>query len=135
MLSGTILDGATPANATIDKTHAFLSAGNRSPLNDGMIKKIPYALSRWFEAFARPCCCGDHHVGPVTKMLGERMCIVSKRSFDIPIFFNYAIADGLYKLLFTDKTGFIKTVKPKQSSSSASASWSEQRHLKLKKFQ
>jgi len=47
------------------------------------------------------------------KMLVERVYIVSKRFFGIPTFFNYAIADGLYKLLFSDKIGFNKTVKPK----------------------
>ncbi len=49
------------------------------------------------------------------KMLVERVYIVSKRFFGVPTFFNYAIADGLYNLLFTDKTGVNnvpKTRKP-----------------------
>jgi hypothetical protein len=43
------------------------------------------------------------------KMLTERIYLVSKRFFGVPTFFNYAIADGLYNLLFPDKTG-IKTI-------------------------
>lgn len=39
------------------------------------------------------------------KILVERIFIVSKRFFGIPSFFNYAIADGLYNLLFPDKIG------------------------------
>lgn len=38
-------------------------------------------------------------------MLVERIYLVSKRFFGVPTFFNYAIADGLYNLLFPDKTG------------------------------
>jgi hypothetical protein len=38
------------------------------------------------------------------KMLVERIFIVSKRFFGVPSFFNYAIADGIYNLLFLDKT-------------------------------
>ena len=37
------------------------------------------------------------------KMLVERIYLVSKRFFGVPTFFNYAIADGLYNLLFPDK--------------------------------
>ncbi len=44
-------------------------------------------------------------------MLVERVYLVSKRFFGIPTFFNYAIADGLYKLLFPDKTGINKEAK------------------------
>jgi hypothetical protein len=39
------------------------------------------------------------------KILVERIFLVSKRFFAVPTFFNYAIADGLYNLLFPDKTG------------------------------
>jgi hypothetical protein len=46
-------------------------------------------------------------------MLVERVYIVFKRFFGIPTFFNYAIADGLYKLLFPDKTGINKEAKRK----------------------
>jgi len=38
-------------------------------------------------------------------MLVERIYLISKRFFGVPTFFNYAIADGLYNLLFPDKTG------------------------------
>lgn len=38
------------------------------------------------------------------KMLVERIFLVSKRFFGVPSFFNYAIADGIYNLLFPDKT-------------------------------
>lgn len=38
------------------------------------------------------------------KMLVERIFIVSKRFFGIPSFFNYAIADGIFNLLYPDKT-------------------------------
>jgi hypothetical protein len=49
------------------------------------------------------------------KMLVERIYLVSKRFFGVPTFFNYAIADGLYNLLFPDKTGIngvVRTKKP-----------------------
>jgi len=39
------------------------------------------------------------------KVLVERVYLVSKRFFGVPTFSNYAIADGLYNLLFPDKTG------------------------------
>ena len=38
------------------------------------------------------------------KMLVERIFLVSKRFFGVPSFFNYAIADGIYNLLFPDKS-------------------------------
>jgi len=37
------------------------------------------------------------------KLLVERVFLVSKRFFGVPSFFNYAIADGIYNLLFPDK--------------------------------
>ena len=46
------------------------------------------------------------------KLLVERIFLVSKRFFVVPSFFNYAIADGLYNLLFPDKTG-LKTKRDK----------------------
>ena len=46
------------------------------------------------------------------KLLVERIFLVSKRFFGVPSFFNYAIADGLYNLLFPDKTG-LKAIKGK----------------------
>jgi hypothetical protein len=48
------------------------------------------------------------------KMLVERIYLVSKRFFGVPTFFNYAIADGLYNLLFPDKTGI--KIAPKNKS-------------------
>jgi hypothetical protein len=39
------------------------------------------------------------------KLLVERIFLISKRFFGVPSFFNYAIADGLYNLLFPDKRG------------------------------
>ena len=39
------------------------------------------------------------------KMLVERIFLVSKRFFGVPSFFNYAIADGIFNLLYPDKTG------------------------------
>ena len=39
------------------------------------------------------------------KIMVERIYIFSKRFFAVPSFNNYAIADGLYNLLFPDKTG------------------------------
>jgi hypothetical protein len=47
------------------------------------------------------------------KMLMERIYLVSKRFFGVPTFFNYAIADGLYNLLFPDKTGIKMSPKTK----------------------
>ena len=38
------------------------------------------------------------------KMLVERIFIVSKRFFGVLSFFNYAIADGIFDLLYPDKT-------------------------------
>jgi hypothetical protein len=48
------------------------------------------------------------------KMLVERVYLVSKRFFGVPTFFNYAIADGLYNLLFADKTGVNNVLKAKK---------------------
>jgi hypothetical protein len=45
------------------------------------------------------------------KMLVERIFLVSKRFFGVPSFFNYAIADGIYNLLFPDKTA-LHGIKP-----------------------
>lgn len=45
------------------------------------------------------------------KMLVERIFLVSKRFFGVPSFFNYAIADGIYNLLFPDKTA-LQGIKP-----------------------
>jgi len=38
-------------------------------------------------------------------VLVERVFLLSKRFFGVPSFFNYAIADGIFNLLFPDKTG------------------------------
>ncbi|GAB4544289.1 MAG: hypothetical protein Fur0020_13690 [Thermodesulfovibrionia bacterium] len=38
------------------------------------------------------------------KMLVERIFLVSKRFFGVPSFFNYAVAEGIFNLLFPDKT-------------------------------
>ena len=38
------------------------------------------------------------------KMPVERIFLVSKRFLGVPSFFNYAIADGIYNLLYPDKT-------------------------------
>ncbi len=46
------------------------------------------------------------------KMLVERIFIVSKRFFGVPSFFNYAIADGIFNLLYPDKTA-LRGIKPK----------------------
>jgi hypothetical protein len=48
------------------------------------------------------------------KMLVERIYLVSKRFFGVPTFFNYAIADGLYNLLFPDKTGIHDALRSKK---------------------
>jgi hypothetical protein len=48
------------------------------------------------------------------KMLVKRIYLVSKRFFGVPTFFNYAIADGLYNLLFPDKTGIKEAPKAKK---------------------
>lgn len=48
------------------------------------------------------------------KLMVERIFIVSKRFFGIPTFFNYAIADGIYNLLFPDKTGLYLKHKKKE---------------------
>jgi hypothetical protein len=38
------------------------------------------------------------------KMLVERIFIVSKRFLGVPSFFNFAIADGIFNLLYPGKT-------------------------------
>ncbi|MEW6420013.1 MAG: hypothetical protein AB1480_18175 [Nitrospirota bacterium] len=38
------------------------------------------------------------------KLLIERIFLVSKRFFGVPSFFNYAVADGIFNLLYPDKT-------------------------------
>jgi len=48
------------------------------------------------------------------KMLVERIYLVSKRFFGVPTFFNCAITDGLYNLLFADKTGVDNALKAKK---------------------
>ena len=48
------------------------------------------------------------------KMLMERIYLVSKRFFGVPTFFNYAVADGLYNLLFPDKMGISEIAKAKK---------------------
>ena len=48
------------------------------------------------------------------KVLIQRIYLVSKRFFGVPTFFNYAIADGLYNLLFPDKTGIKKLARTKK---------------------
>jgi hypothetical protein len=45
------------------------------------------------------------------KLLVERIFIVSKRFLGVPSFFNYAIADGIYNLLYPDKTA-LRGIKP-----------------------
>jgi hypothetical protein len=45
------------------------------------------------------------------KLLVERIFLVSKRFFGVPSFFNYAIADGIFNLLYPDKTA-LKGIKP-----------------------
>lgn len=44
------------------------------------------------------------------KMLIERIFLISKRFFGVPSFFNYAIADGIFNLLYPDKTA-LKGIK------------------------
>jgi len=44
------------------------------------------------------------------KMLIERIFLVSKRFFGVPSFFNYAIADSIFNLLYPDKAA-LKGIK------------------------
>ena len=48
------------------------------------------------------------------KMLVGRIYLVSKRFFGVPTFYNYAIADGLYNLLFPDKTAIKEIARAKK---------------------
>jgi hypothetical protein len=41
------------------------------------------------------------------KMLVERISLVLKRFFGVPSFFTYAIADGIFNLLYLDKTALL----------------------------
>ncbi len=43
------------------------------------------------------------------RLIVERIFLVSKRFFGVPSFFNYAMADGIYNLLLTDKTTLRQT--------------------------
>ena len=63
-------------------------------------------------AYFAAVCLGDNlrH-----KMLAERIYLVSKRFFGVPTFLNYAIADGLYNLLFPDKTGVNALARAKKA--------------------
>jgi hypothetical protein len=45
------------------------------------------------------------------KLLVQRVFLVSKRFFGVPSFFNYAIADGIYRLLYPDKTA-LRGIQP-----------------------
>jgi hypothetical protein len=45
------------------------------------------------------------------KMMVERIFLVSKIFFGIPSFFNYAIADGIFNLLYQDKKALLG-IKP-----------------------
>jgi len=45
------------------------------------------------------------------KMLVERIFLVSKRFFGVPSFFNYAVADGIFNLLYPDKTA-LRGIRP-----------------------
>jgi hypothetical protein len=45
------------------------------------------------------------------KLLVQRVFLVSKRFFGVPSFFNYAIADGIYNLLYPDKTA-LRGIQP-----------------------
>lgn len=45
------------------------------------------------------------------KMLVERIFLVSKRFFGVPSFFNYAVADGIFNLLYPDKIA-LRGIKP-----------------------
>jgi len=58
-------------------------------------------------------------------MLIDRVYIVSKRFFGIPIFFNYKISADLYKLLFPDKSRINNMAKKHPGSSYASSFGSE----------
>jgi len=69
------------------------------------------------------------------KMLVERIYLVSKRFFGVPTFFNYAIADGLYNLLFPDKTGINgDTRRKKPEFQLCSASGRNPAEIKLRKL-
>ena len=46
------------------------------------------------------------------KIMVEKVLIMSKRIFGVPSFFNYAMADGIYKLLSKAKSGVTKQPKP-----------------------
>ncbi len=47
------------------------------------------------------------------KIMIEKIYIMSKRFFGIPNFFNYAMADGIYNLLKSTKTGLVNFIKVK----------------------
>jgi len=68
-----------------------------------------------FSVFRR----SDHEISITYATPKAKKCLqlsnigVSKRFFGVPTFFNYAIADGLYNLLFPDKTGIKITPRNK----------------------
>lgn len=46
------------------------------------------------------------------KIMVEKVLIMSKRFFGVPSFFNYAMADGIYKLLSAAKSGITNHLEP-----------------------
>lgn len=46
------------------------------------------------------------------KVMVEKVLLLSERFFGVPSFFNYAMADGIYKLLSAAKTGLAGNYKP-----------------------
>jgi len=46
------------------------------------------------------------------KIMVEKVLIMSKRFFGVPSFFNYAMADGIYKLLSAAKSGITNQLEP-----------------------
>jgi len=69
------------------------------------------------------------------KLLVERICLVSKRLFAVPTFFNYAIADGLYNLLRNDPRRSRRNLRKKNPTRSYDSSSRMISTEKLRKFQ
>jgi hypothetical protein len=67
-------------------------------------------------------------------MLIKQVYLVSKRFFGVPVFFNYALADGLYTLLYAQKTRVNNLLTGKNRNSNSVSSFGKRVGKKLEKL-
>ena len=49
-------------------------------------------------------------------LIFKKVCVKAKRSYEIATFFHYAVADGIYRLLFASRSG-PKSLPPRPDNS------------------